>query len=198
MLGELWHDAKERESSIMQEIFGPLARVRLFDGYVNYWRCNGKVIHVKVWPPVLAEKAEVTEPERDGVLRGRAWVDGRAAKRSRFFPADWSREKIEAAIIEAYGTRLCGGRDGWVWGIGGGLLIWLFLDDEGKVLYAQPNSRIRIRRRRDTRGCEKCGRVLDVAGNCPVGHDFVPAWMVAVYKFWKKKVRRLRWKLKTW
>lgn len=180
----------------MQEIFAELALTRLFEGQAVYWRRNGKPIYVKVWPPVIASAAELVEPERDGVLRGRAWVDGRPAKRSRFFPYGWTRERIEAAIIEAYGTRKPDGHrgDGWFWGKGGGLLIWLFLNEEGQILYVQPTSRIHIRRRRDTRGCEQCKRVLDLEGHCPIGHDFVPAWLICAWRLYKKA--RRKWKLR--
>lgn len=186
----------------MQEnIIGPVARERLFVGTIEPQRKRtGAIDHVRVWSPVMvAESVTIEnrdEPDANGVYVGRARVSGASAKkRTAFFPASWSQEKVEAAICEAMGNRVAMKQESRYQGQSNGLRIWLWLDGEGRLTYAQPWHNHGPRRRGLSR-CE-CGRPMSKASHCPVGHGFVPAWMVGAYKAWKRARRRLKgWRLR--
>ncbi len=138
-----------------EEVFAEGAIERIFDGdIVPHLKKDGEVAHIQIRgfryedpDTMLARGIEINEasrtaPDMRGVYRAAIMVRGHKRKGTHwgFFPVMMSRDKIVQAIIEAYEHRVIvkQGNQELYKGDGGGLKIYMQLDDAGRVTDAWP------------------------------------------------------------
>ncbi len=138
-----------------EEVFADGAIERIFDGdIVPHLKKNGEVEHIQIRgfryedpDTMLARGIEIIEasrtaPDTRGVYRAAIMVRGHKRKGTHwgFFPVAMSRDGIVQAIIKAHENRVIvkQGNQELYKGDGGGLKIYMQLDEAGRVVDAWP------------------------------------------------------------